>query len=89
MFILIADHLDTVRPLSDCQWGFRAGRSTASALLSTTNWFSILEAGSEICAIFFNYRKSFDSVPPRPLLNKLSTLKLDPFFCCCAGWQII
>ena len=80
MFILIADHLDTVRPLSDCQWGFRAGRSTVSALLSTTtNWFSILEDGSEICAIFFDYRKAFDSVPHRPLLNKLSTLKLDPF----------
>ena len=80
VYIVIADHLDTVCPLSDCQWGFRAGRSTVSALLSTTtNWFSILEAGSEICAIFFDYRKAFDSVPHRPLLNKLISLNLDPF----------
>ena len=66
--------------LSDLPGHYRAGRSTVSALLSTTtNWFSILEAGSEICAIFFDYRKPFDSVPHRPLLNKLISLNLDPF----------
>ena len=58
-----------------------AGRSTVSALLSaTTNWFSLLEAGNEICAIFFDYREAFDFVPNRPsMLNKLITLNLNPF----------
>ena len=80
VYTLVADHLDAICPLSDCQWGFRAGRSTVSALLSTTtDWFSILETGNEICAIFFDYRKAFDSVPHRPLLNKLISLDLDPF----------
>ena len=80
VYNLIADQLDAVYPLSDCQWGFRAGRSTVSALLTTTtNWFALLEAGNEICAIFFDYRKAFDSVPHRPLLNKLITLNINPF----------
>ena len=34
--MLIVDQLDTTHPLSDCQWGFRAGRSTVGALLATT-----------------------------------------------------
>ena len=66
--------------LSDSQWGFRTGRSTVSALISTTlDWFASLEAGKDICAVFFDYRKAFDSVPHRPLLAKLSSLQLSPF----------
>ena len=58
-------------------WGFRAGRSTVGALLATSShWFSLLEAGEEICAVFYDYRKAFDSVPHRPLLNKLKSLDM-------------
>ena len=60
VYTAIADHLDEIHLLSDCQWGFRAGRSTVAALLAaTSHWFSLLEAGKEIlCAILFCYRKT-------------------------------
>ena len=58
--------------LSNAQWGFRAGRSTVSALVSSTStWFNDLDIGHDICSIFFDYKKAFDSVPHRPLLDKL------------------
>ena len=34
---LIAEHVETHRPLSTSQWGFQAGKSTVTALLSTTH----------------------------------------------------
>ena len=55
-YSLIAAHLDLVCNLSDSQLGFRAGRSTVSALLSITILtipFTLLEVGLEVCAIFF------------------------------------
>ena len=49
-----------------------------TALLSTThNIPNLLEAGNEVCAIFFDFRKAFDSVPHRKLLDKLQDLGLD------------
>ena len=75
VYTAIAVHPDVI---SHCQWGFRAGRSTVVALLAaTSHWFSLLEAGKEICAIFFDYQKVFDSVSHRPLLNKLKTLNVN------------
>ena len=80
---LIIDHLNEAHLLSDSQWGFRYGRSTVTALLSTlTSWLSILESGMDICAVFFDYRKAFDSVPHRPLLEKLSHLSLSTHLTC-------
>ena len=78
MYGLIADHVETHRPLSTSQWGFQAGKSTVTALLSTThNILNLLEAGNEVCAVFFDFRKAFDSVPHRKLLDKLQELGLD------------
>ena len=34
--------------------------------------------GQDICAIFFDLRKAFDSVPHQPLLEKLCSYNLDP-----------
>ena len=79
VYNLIASHLE-MNPLSDTQWGFRPGRSTVSALLTVVDeWLRILEDGKEICAIFFDYRKAFDSVPHRPLMEKLFSLNINPF----------
>ena len=51
---LIEDFLEETGAISDRQWGFRAGRSTVSALLFTTSdWFSLLDAGQSVCAVFF------------------------------------
>ena len=42
------------------------------------NWSKHLDDGSEVCSVFFDVRKVFDSVPYSRLLNKLSKLQLDP-----------
>ena len=77
--ILIRDHLTYHSLLSDHQWGFRPGRSTTSALLSTlSDWHDELDHGNDICAVFFDYRKAFDSVPHLPLVEKLMDFFLDP-----------
>ena len=55
--------------------GFCFGCSTVTALLSVTEeWLTALEYGQEVCAVFFDYQKAFDSVPHLPLLKKLENL---------------
>ena len=54
------------------QWEFRQGRSTTSALIDVTHkWLQSLDLGKEVCTVFFDLRKAFDSVPHRSLLEKL------------------
>ena len=72
------DHPHLHNPLTTSQWGFLDGRSTVTALLSSTDeWFKALEDGLEICAVFFDFRKAFDSVPHAPLMAKVWSLGLD------------
>ena len=74
----ITNHLNDHHPLSNNQWGFQSGKSTVAALLSVTHdWFQALESGQEVCSIFFDLKKAFDSVPHRPLLDKLTCYGLD------------
>ena len=48
------------------------------ALLSTVHhWFELLEDGKEVCAVFLDFKKAFDSVPHIPLLEKLQRIGLD------------
>ena len=55
---LIFNHLKQHYPLSDCQWVFRNGQSTVSALLSTIHhWLQLMESGMDVCAVFLDYRK--------------------------------
>ena len=76
----IMSHLESVSPTSSNQWGFLPGRSTTSALLSITNdCLQALDRGYEVCTIFFDIRKAFDSVPHRALLNKLRELQLNEY----------
>ena len=78
-YFLIREHLLTSSPLSNCQWGFQPGKSTVSALLDTTHsWFQHLEQGEEVGAVFFDFKKAFDSVPHSLLLSKLSAIDLHP-----------
>ena len=66
-------------PLSNCQWGFQQGKSTVSALIECTHdWFLQLDNHMEIGAVFFDFRKAFDTVPHRLLMAKLHNLGLDP-----------
>ncbi len=69
---LISDHVSDYSPLSNDQWGFQWGKSTAQALLVATNdWLQHLELGREIGAVFFDFKKAFDTVPHIPLISKL------------------
>ena len=77
---LIVHHLDTHYPLSDQQWGFTAGHSTVAALISTVHeWFGILEDGKDVCAVFLDFRKAFDSVSHSIIISKLQEVDLDPY----------
>ena len=76
---LLLTHLDETHPISAQQWGFTLGKSTTGALLAATNhWHERLDSGLDICAVFFDFRKTFDTVPHRPLLQKLSDLSVHP-----------
>ena len=41
-------------------------------------WLQALDEGNEICVIFLDVRKTFDSVPHIPLLNRLAEIELPP-----------
>ena len=61
--------------------GFQSGKSTATVtaqLTTTYDWFKELEAGKEVCSLFFNIRKAFDSIPHRELVQKLCKLHINP-----------
>ncbi len=79
VYLLIMEHLQCHHPLAACQWG----RSTVTALLHCTNdWLKALEDGKEVCAVFFYFRKAFDSVPHTPLMTKLVALGLEEHIIC-------
>ena len=59
VYYLITEHLSSVHPLANTQWGFQSGKTTVTALLTTTHdWFAKLEAGKENCSVFFLSNKS-------------------------------
>jgi len=73
--MLITAHLTEHHMLSDNQWGFSSGKGTITALLTTTHeWFGMLENGLDVCAIFFDYQKAFDSAGIRKLFSMSSAL---------------
>lgn len=66
VYNVIADYLDETHPLSDRQWGSRAGRSTVG---STTSQFWKLERKSVPFSMTIRI-KAFDSVPHHPSTAK-------------------
>ena len=82
IYKVLLDHLQLNHPLSAFQWGFLEGRSTVAALLHLTDhWLQALEAGHDICAVFFDFRKAFDSVPHMPLMEKIYSLVPHEIIC--------
>ena len=76
---LLIHHLQSFCPVSAQQWGFTQGKSTIGALLAATDhWHNLLDSGLEICTIFFDYSKAFDTVPHRCLLQKLESVNVHP-----------
>ena len=77
---IIHEHLLEAHQLYNDLWGFCAKHSTVSALLSIIHeWFSTLECGREVSAVFREYQKVFDSVLHRPLIKKLTNISINKF----------
>lgn len=87
---LIFKHLLQNHPISPFQWSFMPKRSTTSALCTLVHdWLNQLDNGNEICSVFFDVRKAFNSVRHSHLMNKLSTLQLCPYLHhWLSGWKI-
>ena len=76
---LIYQYLLAYHPLAIQQWGFQPYKSTVSALLDATyKWSSFLDEGLEVCIVFFNLKKAFDSVPHQALIDKMKGIGLPP-----------
>ena len=70
IILLISDYLNEQKMISDYQWGFIRDRSTTTALLSLTQeWYMHMENGYEVCAIFMDLQKAFNSIPHQDLLH--------------------
>ena len=77
---LILDHICNTYPISDHQWGFMHHRSSISALISVIyDWLYALDSGLEVCVVFFDVQKAFDSVPHLPLLQKFEEIGINQF----------
>ena len=78
IYSLVSSHLHEHCPISDKQWGFQAGKSTTTALITTVHrWLSYLDCGSDIAAVFFDFKKAFATVPHRPLIETLHKMQLN------------
>ena len=43
------------------------------------DWYQQLEEKKEVCAVFFDLRKAFDTVPHLPLMHKLQSLGVESY----------
>ena len=70
----IVNFLDTHNLYSNCQFGFRKGRSCVSQLLEALNKFTkYLDDSLPFDIIYLDFKKAFDSVPHNRLLLKLES----------------
>ena len=59
-------------------------RGTVTALIASIHdWLNSLDHGQDVCVVFFDYKKAFDSVPHAPLMDRLQHLGLNP---CILRW---
>jgi len=60
------------------QHGFHSGRSCLTNLLETfENWTKALDEGYGLNVVYLDYRKAFDSVPHRQLIEKLNSFEIN------------
>lgn len=65
-----SDHI-----ISDCQHGFRTGKSAVtSSLIFSTFILDSLESGSQVDVIFTDFKKAFDTIDQNALLRTLDNL---------------
>lgn len=71
----------TAHLISASQHGFTAGKSTTTNLLEYVNYIATnMMNGGRVDVIFMDLAKAFDKIIHEILLNKLSTLPLNPCF---------
>ena len=60
----IIKHVEEQSPISERQWGsFTKGKATTGALLTAVeSWHNHLDSGNDVCVVFFDFKKAFNSV---------------------------
>lgn len=70
----LINFLDKTRALTDCQFGFRKGKSTETALLAIKeNILQSIEKGTYTLGLFVDFSKAFDCLDHNILLKKLTS----------------
>ena len=65
-------YFDNHNLLTDCQYGFRKGRSTTQAILDNLQYiYENLDRGSIVISVFLDFSKAFDCIDHDILLKKL------------------
>ena len=53
--------------------------SVSALIRGLDDWQCDSDQGNEVCVVFFDVSKAFDTVPHLPLVKKLSEIGLDPY----------
>lgn len=71
----LLNFLEKFKTLSDCQFGFRKGKSTEDAVVALSSFISEqLDDGKKCLTVFLDLKKAFDTVSIPILLNKLENI---------------
>ena len=72
---LVTTYLDSEGIITNHQHGFVRGRSCLTNLLQVfEDWTSNLDEGYGVDVIYLDYKKTFDTVPHKRLVNKMEHL---------------
>ena len=65
---IVAKHM-SMSQLTVCQ--IPISKMEAYSYGLTYDWFQMLDSGKEVCGIFFDIQKTYDSIPHHALMQKL------------------
>ena len=74
----IQTHMEELKLYSDCQHGFRSGRSCISQLLEVIEDFSkLIDEEIPFDVIYLDFKKAFDTVPHQRLIVKMKSYGIE------------